>query len=353
MAEVAGLYIGHGQCVEGYAGKEAYYPMLEALAELCRGPGGDSVIQTLAAQAPTWLVQFPALVKREQREMLQHEIFGATRDRMLREIGDALEGITSTSPMLLVLEDLQWVDHSTLDLISALTRRRALAKLLLIATKRPLETVTTGHPLETLKQDLLLHQLCREIDLQSLTEKEVTEYLAAESPDTRLPAGFAKLVYHHSEGNPLFMVASLEHMTDRGLLSRESGAWELRVPLEKIALEVPQKLRRMIELQIDRLKPDEQRALEAASVAGMVFSPEVSAAAADLGTEAFEDLCEDLSGRHHIVRSAGSQQFPDGTVGSRYEFVHALYREVFYRLLSQAHRAKLHQHIGERLETLF
>lgn len=73
--------------------------------------------------------------------MLQREILGATRERMLREIGDALETITGTSPLLLVFEDLQWVDYSTVDLISALARRRAPAKLMLIATKRPMDMV--------------------------------------------------------------------------------------------------------------------------------------------------------------------------------------------------------------------
>ncbi len=351
--EVQGLRIARGQCVEGYGGKEAYYPILEALGDLCRGSSGESVIQSLAAEAPTWLVQFPALVKREQREVLQREILGATRERMLREIGDLLEAITAASPLLLVLEDLQWVDYSTLDLISALARRRAPAKLMLIATKRPVDMVIPEHPLKALKQDLLLHQMCREINLEPLGEAEVAEYLAAESSEANAPEGLAKLVYYQSEGNPLFMVASLDHMTERGLLSRKSGAWRLRVPLEEIEVEVPQKLRRMIELQIDRLKPEEQRALAAASVAGMMFSTEVCAAAVNVDPEAFEDLCQELSRRHHIVRSAGSQQFPEGTVCSRYEFVHALYREVSYRSLAPAHRARLHQRIGERLETLF
>src|ERR1700683_3250083 len=76
----AALRIARGQCVEGYGGKEAYYPMLDALGGLCRAPAGDSVVQILAAKAPTWLVQFPSLVKREQREILQREILGATRE---------------------------------------------------------------------------------------------------------------------------------------------------------------------------------------------------------------------------------------------------------------------------------
>lgn len=351
--EVPGLRIARGQCVEGYGGKEAYYPMLEALGQLCRGPGGDSVVQTLAAQAPTWLVQFPALVKSEQRETLQREILGATRERMLREIGDVLETITSVSPLLLVFEDLQWVDYSTVDLISALARRRAPAKLMLIATKRPVDMVIPEHPLKALKADLLLHELCREITLPPLGEAEVAEYLTAESSEVSAPEGFANLVYHHTEGNPLFIVAALEHMTERGLISRESGALKLRVPLEEIALGVPQKLRRMIEAQIDGLTLDEQRALEAASVAGMVFSTEVCAAAANLGPEIFEDLCQELLRRYRIVRSAGSQQFPEGTVCSRYEFVHALYREVLYRRQAPGRSAKLHRRIAERLEALF
>jgi len=87
-----------GQCVEGYGGKEPYYPMLDALGRLCAGPQADSIVQVLAAQAPTWLVQFPALLKREHREMLQREILGTTRERMLREICEALETITAEFP---------------------------------------------------------------------------------------------------------------------------------------------------------------------------------------------------------------------------------------------------------------
>ncbi len=74
-----------GQCVEGYGSQEAYYPILEAVGRLTRGARGKAVIDALAAHAPTWLVQFPALLKPERRVTLQREILGATRDRMLRE----------------------------------------------------------------------------------------------------------------------------------------------------------------------------------------------------------------------------------------------------------------------------
>ncbi|HEY0799332.1 MAG TPA: winged helix-turn-helix domain-containing protein, partial [Steroidobacteraceae bacterium] len=82
------IRIAHGQCIEGYGSKEAYGPMLDALGRLCRGSQGERIVQILSAEAPTWLAHLPALLTREHREMLQREILGANRERMLREIGD-------------------------------------------------------------------------------------------------------------------------------------------------------------------------------------------------------------------------------------------------------------------------
>jgi hypothetical protein len=82
---------------------------------------------------------------------------------MLREIGEVLETITSRSPLLIIFEDLNWVDHSTVDLISALARRHAPARLMLVGTYRPVDVAISGHPLNALKQDLLVHKLCDEI----------------------------------------------------------------------------------------------------------------------------------------------------------------------------------------------
>src|SRR5258705_13969306 len=98
------------------------------------------------------------------------------------------------------------------------------------------------------------------------------------------------------------MVAALDHMTKRALISRENGSWHLQVPLAQIDLAVPDDLRRMIEAQLDRLSPEEQRVLELASIVGASFSAIVTGSAADVDPQTFEDLCEGLSRQHHIVR---------------------------------------------------
>jgi len=344
-AEFSGIRMARGQCVEGHGGKEPYYPVLEAIGQLCRGADGATLVQILSAQAPTWLVQFPDLISSEQRERLQQEILGATRDRMLREIGEALETFSAEQPLLLVLEDLHWADPSTVDFISTLARRRGLGKVMLIGTYRPVDATLAQHPLKAVKQDLLVHQLCQEIALQPLTEAEVGDYLAIELAGALVPEGLAALIYRYSEGNPLFMVATLEHLRNRHAIAVANGVWQFSEPLESIALEAPESLRQMIELQIEKLSADEQRVLEIASIRGVSFT-------ADVGTtvdaEKFESVCEDLSRRQLMVRRAESCRFPDETISECYQFVHALYRDVFYRRQTPARRAKLQMRIGDR-----
>ena len=346
------IRIGHGQCTEGYGTKEAYGPMLDALGRLSHGPQAEAIVQVLSTEAPTWLAQLPGLLTREHREMLQREILGATRERMLREIGQALELIAAETTLLLVLEDLQWVDESTVNLISALARRRTAAKLMLLATCSPPAPEPPSHALKALIPDLLVRRLCRKIDLTPLSEADVEGYLGDQSPASPPPQGLSALVHRHSEGNPLFMVAALEHMGRRHLLTRANGRWQLHVPLEQIEFEVPDDLRHMIEAQLQRLSAQEQSALELASIAGASFSPSVISSAADIDSSCLEKLYEQLSRRHHIVRWADTQSLPDGSVTERYEFVHALYRQVLYDRQLPGRRARLHRQIDERLQAI-
>ena len=67
-ARHSNLRLARGQCIEGFGGKEAYYPMLEALGSIIHNAEDSSLVQTLAKQAPTWLAQFPSLLKSEQKE---------------------------------------------------------------------------------------------------------------------------------------------------------------------------------------------------------------------------------------------------------------------------------------------
>src|SRR2546428_12903239 len=140
------------------------------------------------------------------------------------------------------------------------------------------------------------------------------------------------------------MVATLDHLIGRGLIAREGG-WRLRRPLEEIGLAVPESLREMIEIQIERLSPDEQRVLEAASLTQhRAFSVIARAAAAmDADPGQFERICERLSRPGPILQPGTPEELPDGTISPFYEFAHALYREVLYNRIPPGRRARLHR----------
>ena len=344
------LWIGRGQCLDHYGAGEAYLPILEALERLCRGPGGPDMVEILRQQAPTWLVQMPGLVSPAALEGLQRRVLGTTQERMLREMAEALNVVTAAQPLVLVLEDLHWSDYATLDLLAALARRREPARFLVLGTYRPPDALQRGHPLQTVTHELHMHGQCAELPLTLLSEAAVADYLAARFPEAQFPAGLARLVHQRTEGNPLFMVSVVEDWVRRGWLAQVDGRWTLRVGLAALGVTVPEGLRQMLEQQLDRLSPMEQRVLEVGSVAGATFS--AAAVAAGLAHEVVqvEEWCSDLARRRQWLQADGEQSWPDGTVAGGYRFTHALYQEVAYTRLTAARRAQLHRRIGERKE---
>jgi DNA-binding winged helix-turn-helix (wHTH) protein len=345
-------HVAWGQCIEGYGVQEPYFPVLKAIGELCRIEG-EATIRLFRAKAPTCIVQFSDLVGPEQREALEIDVRGATSGRMLREVLDALEALGESRPLVLVLDDLQWVDRATVDVISEFARRHHPARILLVGAFRPLEAFLNENPVKMLKDELLAHRLCSEISLTGITESDIAEYLNKVSADSDLREGLAKLLYRRSEGNPLFMVAALEHSIEQGFLQQEDGRLRLGTPLDQLDLDIPQNLRTIIEAQIHHLGTEERRVLEVASVAGSIFTPAAVAAAADHGIDQIEDICHDLARRNLIIRAAGVQHLKSGATLPLYEFVHVLYREALYEQQAPGRRSTRHQLIGDQLERLY
>ena len=346
-----GLRICSGQCLEQYGMSEAYRPVLDAIRQLCRDDA--HAVTVLRSHAPTWLMQMPSLVSAADREALGREAAGTTPERMLREMGDALEALTSHAPLLLVLEDLHWTDLSTLDLISYVARRRVPARLMVLATYRPAELVASGHPLKTVKQELLARQQCDELPLEYLSEDAVAQHVAARFPSHRFPGELTALIHERTEGSPLFMVNTIDHLVSEGLIEPHEDGWRLTAPIDALKVGVPESIRQLIETQIDRLDARDQRVLEAASVAGAEFSVVAVAAALDEPVADLEARCEQLARRHHFIRECGVQVLPTGDTVGRHGFVHAVYRHVCYERVPASRRVQLHRRIGERGEQIY
>src|SRR5207249_11698023 len=161
---------------------------------------------------PSWLLQLPTLFSPAEFEALQRRGSGATRDRMLRELADAVEILTAARPLVLVLEDLHWSDPSTLEWLTYVARRRDRARLLVLGTYRPLDAVIRSHPLRAVVQELRQHVQCAEVRLTYLSATQVATYLTqrfgAELPVTEL----AQLLHRRTQGHPLFLVMVVDEL---------------------------------------------------------------------------------------------------------------------------------------------
>jgi predicted ATPase len=343
---VGNATVVRGQCVQGLADREAYYPVMEALAELCAPPHEERTKPLLASKAPSWLA---ALDRREPEGTM------LAQDRVMSDLCNALETMAAERPLVLVLEDLHWADASTLRLITALARRRAPTRLMLLATIG----LHNGEAVELkrVKQDLRVHGLCAEVSLGPLRPAQMEALLRDVLEQDDLPRDLTSFVHERSEGNPLFATAMVRHLQAQRFLVRGerggAGCWEARVPLREMEAGVPEELEQMIELEIGRLSPREQHVLEAGSLFSVAFPAWAVAAAMEDDVAAIEQVCDALARRLSLVKRVGQDELPDGTCSAFYVFAHGLYRDVLYQRQTLALRARSHVRIAEQLRALF
>ncbi|HKA17933.1 MAG TPA: AAA family ATPase [Blastocatellia bacterium] len=349
----ADIWAARGQCLEQFGAGEPFLPVLDALSRLCRGPDQTRVIELLHKRAPTWLAQMPWIAATYHEVQMKQQLLGATRERMLREMAEALEALTAERPVVLVLEDLHWSDYSTLDLISYLARRSEPVRLMVIGTYRPVELILSDHPLKGVKQELQVHRLCKELPLEYLTRKTVRDFLELRFPNSPVAVELSQMIHQRTEGNPLFIVNLVNYLLAEKLVVEESGRWRLQADPGQVERGLPENIRHLIEKQIDRLSPQQQRILEAASVVGMSCSAVAIAAALDGDLLETEECCEEMSRRNQFLMPPYQAELPDGTITPRFTFIHVLYLDVLYNRISPTRRSQMHLRISKRGEEIY
>ena len=150
------------QCMRASGPSEPYYPLLDLLTRLARSADDDTVATTLSRHAPSWLPHLPALSE-EAAGAFAAGTHVSTAARMLREVVTALEALAEETTLVVWIEDLQWADAATMDVLTSLGQRRDPAKILLLATVRPVEPVAASAPLRRAQFDLLAHANATEV----------------------------------------------------------------------------------------------------------------------------------------------------------------------------------------------
>ena len=283
---------------------------------------------------------------------------GLEQSHLFEQYANVLIELSAQHPVLLVLDDLQWIDLASTGLLFHLGRRVKRGRILLTGAYRPHE-VALGrdgqrHPLEPVLAELRARFGDAWLDLTAADEADGRTFVDrfVDSEPNALDERFRGTLFGRTRGHPLFTVELLRAMQQRGDLARdEAGRWATGERLEWGTL--PARAEAAIAERIARLPEELCQVLAVASVEGEEFTAQAVALVQGLDElRLLRTLRGELAGRHRLVRELGERTV-DGRSLSRYRFAHFLFQQHLYQGLGEGERRLLHRRVGEALEELY
>ena len=252
------------------------------------------------------------------------------RQRTLDALKRVLLRESQVQPLLLVFEDLHWIDTETQALLDSLVESLPTARVLLLVNYRP--EYQHGWGSKTYYTQLRL---------DPLPPASANELLQALLGDDASLAPLTQLLIARTQGNPFFLEESVRTLVETQVLVGNGGAYRLAQALTGI--QVPATVQAVLAARIDRLPPEEKQLLQTAAVIGTEVSLPLMQAIAELPEETLQRGLAHLQAAEFLYET---RLFPE----REYTFKHALTHEVAYGSLLQERRRALHARIVEALE---
>lgn len=323
------------------------------------GAGLAARVGAFAAEKVGWLDKLDRLVGKRQ-EGAGPGSSGIQQSHIFEQYANVVCKLSEKHPLLLVLDDLQWADASSVGLLFRLARRIGERRILLVGTYRP-EEVAVGragerHPLEKVLAELKRYFGEIWVDLDQTEAAEGRHFVDAlvDTEPNQLEEGFRHRLFQHTGGHPLFTIELLRTMQERGDLVRDrQGRWAEARALDWESL--PKRVEGVIEERIGRLGQELRRVLTVGSVEGEDFTAEVVACVQAAEARGLvRQLSGELERQHRLVRARGIRRLePSGQRLSQYRFQHNLFQKYLYSEMDEAERAYLHEDVGNALEELY
>lgn len=307
-----------------------YQPIAEALGPYISGSTDEQLRASVGALAGELGRLVPGRLSVDRGEASSSDPGGA-RYRMFEAVAELLRSGARTRPVLLVLDDLHWIDRPTSLLIAHLATRDPQS-LMVLGTYRDTELSAAG-PLRDLTAELARDQRLARLTLEPLTTENV-QLLVSAWLGQAAPTELAAVLADETAGNPFFVEQLLGDLDERGAGTDLAAA----------ELGIPEGVKDVLEQRLRRLGDDANAVLSLAAVAGREFSVDTLERCSELGRDRLVAAL-DAAGAAHLVREVARQP-------GRYAFTHALVRETIYETLPAGRRALMHGSIAVALEQL-
>jgi tetratricopeptide (TPR) repeat protein len=338
-----GVCVVNGRCDEDLG--VAYQPFSEALTHLIVHVD-DAFLEThvrtyqgaLANLVPALLTRLPDL------PIVQTVDPDTERLRVFTALIGILSAAAEEGGLLLVVDDVQWADRASLQLLRYIAGSGQLSKVMVLGTYRDSE-VSIGGPLSETMAGLRRQTDVIWIDLGGLGDAEIVEMIervAGHELDEK-EVELARVVRRETEGNPFFATEMLLHMSEVGLVHQdESGRW---VPSDDLYQKgLPQSVREVVGQRVARLGEDVRRVLSLAAVIGREFDLDLLVAVDEMDEDGLLDLIDRATDASLLIEVKGLVE--------RFSFTHALTQHTLYDELGATRRARAHRKIAEVLEDL-
>jgi tetratricopeptide (TPR) repeat protein len=280
------------------------------------------------------------------------------QEKIFQQYTNVVQALARERTLILILDDLQWADSASLNLLFHLARQLKESRVLLLGTYRP-DDVALGrggerHPLEPILNELKRYNGDIVIDLGAAQATESRAFVDAlvDSEPNRLDVTFRNELFAQTEGHPLFTIELLRTLQERGDVVQDAeGKWIQSATLNWEAL--PARVEGVIEERIARLEGNLRETLNIGSVIGYEFAAQVVARVQQVQErELLRNLTRELEKRHRLVLEEGETQVGRQFL-SQYRFIHALFQQFLYNELGTGERRMMHGEVADALEQLY
>ncbi|MCB9107734.1 MAG: AAA family ATPase [Anaerolineales bacterium] len=274
---------------------------------------------------------------------------------LCEQVAHFLSELAQQRPLLLVIDDAQWIDAASVNMLFYLSRRLSTHRILLLVTYRPddlaLGRAGDRHPLAPVINEIRRHYGHTPIDLAQTMTYDFVEALLDAVPN-QLGPSFRTALYRRTQGHPLFTVELLRSLQVQGdLVKNSQGVWVESDSIDWASL--PVRVEAVIEERLGRLDDRLRTILATAAVEGETFTVQVVAQVQNMSEgELLRILSQELARRHQLIQEQGEEKIGP-TYLSRFHFRHALFQQYLYSTLSSSERRWLHGQVAAILERIY
>jgi hypothetical protein len=278
--------------------------------------------------------------------------------RIFEQVTRVLVTLAAERPLVVILDDLHWIDDSSASLLFHIARRIEGSRILVVGTLRP-EEIDIGrgesrHPMSPIVSEVKRHYGDVVIELGLDDESSALTFVEQllERESIMADSTFRERFVAQTRGHPLFAIELLSDMRERGvLIEQDDGTWVEGPALDWTTL--PARTEGVIEERISRLSGELQEILTVASIQGETFTVQIIAAVLDLDERRLlKVLSQELGRVHRLVREEATERIGGKRV-SQFRFRHQLFQKYLYDRLGMAERELLHEDIAKAIEELY